>query len=63
MLIEPMNVACPWCGEVNTVMLDLTDASAEFIEDCQICCSPIVYTVHSSMNTDSRTLTATRENS
>lgn len=62
MLIEPIEMSCPWCGEANTVMLDLTDASEEFVEDCQVCCSPIVYTVQSSIESDSPVLSCSREN-
>ena len=32
---------CPYCGEAYGSMLDLTDASRAYIEDCQICCRPI----------------------
>ncbi len=32
---------CQYCGEVNTVWLDLTvDGKQDFIEDCRICCRP-----------------------
>ena len=36
-----VDLPCPWCGEVYGSMLDLTDASRCFIEDCQVCCRPI----------------------
>lgn len=36
-----VELQCPWCGEPHGSMLDLTDASRSYIEDCQICCRPI----------------------
>jgi hypothetical protein len=36
-----VELQCPWCGEPYGSMLDLTDASRCYIEDCQICCRPI----------------------
>ena len=36
-----VELQCPWCGEPYGSMLDLTDASRSYIEDCQICCRPI----------------------
>lgn len=36
-----VELQCPWCGEPYGSMLDLTDASRSYIEDCQICCQPI----------------------
>ncbi|MBM4191605.1 MAG: CPXCG motif-containing cysteine-rich protein [Gammaproteobacteria bacterium] len=36
-----VELQCPWCGERYGSMLDLTDASRSYIEDCQVCCRPI----------------------
>lgn len=36
-----VELQCPWCAEPYGSMLDLTDASRSYIEDCQICCRPI----------------------
>jgi hypothetical protein len=34
-------VLCPYCGELNEIGLDPSGgASQEYVEDCQICCSP-----------------------
>jgi hypothetical protein len=32
---------CPHCGETIGSVVDLTDSSREFIEDCQVCCRPM----------------------
>lgn len=39
---EPIDVQCPWCGEVFTTFFDLSSGSTQYIEDCQVCCRPIV---------------------
>ncbi|MBL8007303.1 MAG: CPXCG motif-containing cysteine-rich protein [Ignavibacteria bacterium] len=32
---------CPYCGEENTVDIDITAGSdQEFIQDCEVCCRP-----------------------
>ena len=41
-------IACPYCGEQSTVMLDAQERGSEYIEDCQVCCRPIVFQVSDS---------------
>jgi hypothetical protein len=43
-LIEK-SVSCPYCGERIDVLVDPTVAQQNYIEDCQVCCSPIVFDV------------------
>lgn len=62
MLIEPRSMTCPWCGAPTTVMLDLTTADSDFVEDCQVCCAPILYSVRSEIDTGDLLLSARREN-
>jgi hypothetical protein len=35
------SVRCPYCGEHFEALLDLSAGSANYVEDCQICCQPI----------------------
>ncbi len=42
---ETYDIDCPWCGEPNTVFLDLSVSSQKYIEDCQVCCRPIDFLV------------------
>ena len=42
---EFVELQCPWCGEVYGTMVDLTDRSRVYIEDCQVCCAPIEVTL------------------
>ena len=34
-------VACPYCGEDNTVFIDETAGEEQqYVEDCPVCCKP-----------------------
>ncbi len=35
-------ISCPYCGEALTVLVDPSEVGQEYIEDCQVCCRPIV---------------------
>lgn len=43
-------LACPYCGELIDVLIDGSLESQEYIEDCQVCCRPIVFRVEVAMN-------------
>ncbi|HEX2584337.1 MAG TPA: CPXCG motif-containing cysteine-rich protein [Steroidobacteraceae bacterium] len=45
-----VTVACPYCGESYETPVDLTGGSFEYIEDCQICCQPIMLKVEVSVD-------------
>ena len=38
-------ISCPYCGEIVEVVLDPSVDSQEYIEDCFVCCRPMVLTV------------------
>jgi hypothetical protein len=40
-LLETAHIACPYCGEHIEIMVDSSQSSQEYVEDCQVCCSPI----------------------
>ncbi|MDA8794058.1 CPXCG motif-containing cysteine-rich protein [Bacteriovoracaceae bacterium] len=33
---------CPHCGEKISMVLEVHYSNQEYIEDCQVCCSPIL---------------------
>lgn len=43
--LEEERIYCPYCGEPITVLLNPEDTGQEYIEDCQVCCRPIEFTV------------------
>ena len=48
-LIQETDISCPYCGEVISVLLDGSVDAQEYIEDCQVCCCPIVFQVRVSL--------------
>jgi hypothetical protein len=39
--VEPVEISCPYCGELIEVLVDPSVESQSYIEDCQVCCRPI----------------------
>ena len=40
--IEEAALQCPHCDEPITLVLDLSGGTQSYVEDCQVCCQPIV---------------------
>ena len=38
-------VECPYCGERFETPVDTSSGSARYVEDCQVCCQPIDFSV------------------
>jgi hypothetical protein len=38
-------ILCPYCGERLTLLLDPQETGVEYVEDCQVCCRPMVVAV------------------
>jgi hypothetical protein len=41
--LSEQNISCPYCGESLLVLVDPQDVNNEYIEDCQVCCRPIIF--------------------
>jgi hypothetical protein len=41
-MLDAITIRCPWCGERFETVVDASAGSAEYTEDCQVCCRPIV---------------------
>lgn len=39
---EITEVICPYCGELIEVIVDMSVENQEYIEDCSVCCRPII---------------------
>ncbi len=39
---------CPYCGETIELVVDCSVAHQQYIEDCSVCCRPIVVQLHCS---------------
>jgi hypothetical protein len=42
MNIDEKESYCPYCGESISLLVDNSIENQEYIEDCQVCCSPIL---------------------
>jgi hypothetical protein len=40
-LEESIEINCPYCGELISLVIDCSIGSQEYVEDCQVCCRPI----------------------
>ena len=40
--LETFSRFCPYCGEPISLLVDCTEPEQRYIEDCQVCCRPIV---------------------
>ncbi len=58
--LDEYTIYCPYCGESQDVLIDAQEAGQQYIEDCQVCCQPINFHIHTGQD---RTLevTVTRE--
>ncbi|MEJ2129905.1 MAG: CPXCG motif-containing cysteine-rich protein [Woeseiaceae bacterium] len=50
-LIE-QDIGCPCCGENITILVDDSLPDQQYIEDCQVCCRPIIMNVTVDANGD-----------
>jgi len=41
-MLEERQVQCPGCGETIPLQLDLSAGSQEYVEDCPVCCQPML---------------------
>ena len=43
--ISAKTISCPYCGEHIDIFIDGSLPEQEYVEDCQVCCRPIVLNV------------------
>lgn len=48
--LESVLIQCPYCWETLDVSVDPSVQEQEYVEDCQVCCRPIV--IHVSFDDD-----------
>ena len=56
-------IDCPYCGETIEVVVEYLDESYDYIEDCQVCCRPIVFRVDVSINGEQTLVVRSEEES
>jgi hypothetical protein len=40
-MLPSTEVHCPYCGEPIVLLIDDSAGEQDYVEDCQVCCSPI----------------------
>ncbi len=40
--LEEHGLHCPYCGEQITLLVDASCTEQEYIEDCEVCCRPLL---------------------
>jgi len=48
--LHEVDISCPYCGEVIGILVDGSIEEQHYIEDCQVCCQPIVIALSISSN-------------
>ena len=41
-MLEPANIQCPYCWEMLGISVDPSVREQSYVEDCQVCCQPIL---------------------
>ena len=59
--ISETRISCPYCGESISVLVDDSVPEQCYVEDCQVCCRPIVLDVSVDLGGDA-VVTARSEN-
>jgi hypothetical protein len=47
-MLETFKQSCPYCGEPIELIVDESAGESEYVEDCEVCCRPIVIQVRIS---------------
>ena len=50
--LTELRAACPYCWETLTLLVDTGDLGIDYIEDCQVCCRPMVVTAQQDADGD-----------
>lgn len=42
---DEKSIQCPYCWEMISILVDPSVAEQEYVEDCQVCCRPVLLNV------------------
>jgi len=60
-VLNLQTVHCPYCGEAFEANVDASGGSQEYIEDCYVCCRPIVFRIEADSNGNFLSLNTRRD--
>lgn len=58
--LKEWRINCPYCGEAFETTIDCSVDEQEYIEDCYVCCRPIIFQV--TLDSDDVFVTVRHEN-
>lgn len=61
-MLESAAIICPYCWERIDVPLETGPGNHEFIEDCSVCCQPILMRVAIGLDGELQHIESAREN-
>lgn len=61
-MLEEYSVMCPYCGETFDTILDLSIGNQQYVEDCQVCCQPIEFSIQVGYEGELLSVETKREN-
>ncbi len=60
--MEEHNTHCPYCGEPISLLIDCSIPEQHYVEDCQVCCSPILVGVTAGADCQIESVSVRQEN-
>ncbi|MDH5446697.1 MAG: CPXCG motif-containing cysteine-rich protein [Gammaproteobacteria bacterium] len=60
--LEEFHFDCPYCGENLSTLIDISGGKQQYIEDCQVCCCPILFDIAMEGAEEKLTIITRREN-
>jgi len=45
-VLPEADITCPWCWERQRVVVDSSAGSCQYVQDCAVCCRPMLLEVH-----------------
>ncbi len=60
--MDEHNIDCPFCGEQITILIDCSIPEQHYVEDCQVCCSPIMIGVIVDADSQIESVSVRQEN-
>ncbi len=60
--MEEYDISCPYCGETITALIDCSIPEQNYVEDCQVCCSPILIGVTVDADSQIESVVVRQEN-
>jgi hypothetical protein len=60
--LQMVEIECPYCGQIFTTTADCSAGPQEYVEDCWVCCQPILMQLRVDVSGQLAGLEARREN-